>query len=91
MIHTRRFLAALVASCCALLAFASLAAAQERLYGADGAQGNPSNLYLLDPASGAVAQTLGPIGFAVTGLAVDPSPGTLYGARGGAMQRIRPG
>jgi Ca2+-binding RTX toxin-like protein len=76
--RTRRFLAALVASCCALLAFASVASAQERLYGATGGP-TPSNLYLLDPASGAVLQTVGPIGFAVTGLAVDPSTGTLYG------------
>jgi hypothetical protein len=81
---TRRFLAALFASGCALLAFASFASAQERLYGADGAGGNPStNLYLLDPASGAVLQTVGPIGFGVTGLAVDPSTGTLYGVTGG--------
>jgi Ca2+-binding RTX toxin-like protein len=76
--RTRRFFAALVASCCALLAFASFASAQERLYGATGGP-DPSNLYLLDPASGAVLQTVGPIGFSVTGLAVDPSTGTLYG------------
>jgi hypothetical protein len=87
---TRRFLAALVASCCALLAFASFASAQT-LYGADGAGGNPStNLYLLDPASGAVLQTVGPIGFGVTGLAVDPSTGTLYGVTG-ARDATNPG
>ena len=79
MIDTRRFLAALVACCCALLAFASVASAQERLYGATGGP-TASNLYLLNPASGAVAQTLGPIGFAVTGLAIDPSTRTLYGS-----------
>jgi hypothetical protein len=76
--RTRRFFAALVASCCALLAFASVASAQERLYGATGGP-TPSNLSLLDPASGAVLQTVGPIGFAITGLAVDPSTRTLYG------------
>jgi Ca2+-binding RTX toxin-like protein len=83
VIHTHRFLAALVASCSALLAFASFASAQEVLYGADGAQGNPStNLYRLDPATGAVLQTVGPIGFPITGLAVDPTTRTLYGSTG---------
>jgi Ca2+-binding RTX toxin-like protein len=78
VIRTRRFFAALVASCCALLAFASFASGQERLYGATGGP-DPSNLYLLDPPSAAVLQTVGPIGFSVTGLAVDPSTRTLYG------------
>jgi hypothetical protein len=82
MNRTVRFLAALVASCCALLAFASLSSAQQVLYGADGAGGDPSNLLLLDPSSGSVLQTGGPIGFAVTGLALDPSTGTLYGVTG---------
>jgi hypothetical protein len=50
------------------------------LYGADGQHGNPAtNLYILDPASGAVLQTVGPIGFAVTGMAFDPLNGVLYG------------
>jgi hypothetical protein len=80
----RRFFAALTVSCSALLALASLASAQERLYGADGAGGNPAtNLYLVNPANGAVLQTLGPVGFGVTGLAVDPATGTLYGVTGG--------
>ena len=52
------------------------------LYGADGAAGNPScNLYILDPTTGAVLQTVGPIGYAVTGLAFAPD-GTLYGSTG---------
>jgi Ca2+-binding RTX toxin-like protein len=71
-----------VASCCALLAFASFASAQERLLAADGANGSSANLYVLNPASGAVLQTIGPIGFAVTGLAIDPITGTLYGVTG---------
>jgi hypothetical protein len=54
------------------------------LYGADGAGGNPSNLYTLDPATGAVVSTVGPIGFAVTGLAVHPTTGILYGTTGNA-------
>jgi hypothetical protein len=82
MTRTTRFLAALLASCCALLAFAALGSAQERLYAADGAQANPSRLYALDPASGAVLQTIGPIGFSVSGLAEDPSTGILYGSTG---------
>ena len=53
-------------------AWAMLAApvSAEILYGADGAQGHSSNLYTLNPASGAVVSTVGAIGFAVTGLAV---------------------
>jgi Ca2+-binding RTX toxin-like protein len=78
----RRFLAALVATYCAALASASIASAQELLFGADGAQGNPSNLYRLDPGSGAVLQNVGPIGFPITGLAEDPSTGILYGSTG---------
>jgi hypothetical protein len=80
MSRTLRFFAALAASCCSLLAFASLSSAQQILYGANGGSANPStNLFLLDPSSGAVLQTGGPIGFPVTGLALDPSTGTLYG------------
>ena len=81
---TRRlhFLAALVASCCALLAFASLGSAQSLFYGADGAGNNPSNLFILNPSNGGVVRTVGPIGFGVTGLAIDPTTGTLYGATG---------
>ena len=50
------------------------------LYGADGAQGNPSSLRILNPATGALVSTVGPIGFAVTGLAVHPTTGVLYGS-----------
>jgi hypothetical protein len=63
-----------------VLAFASTASAREVLLGADGARGIPSNLYILDPSNGSVIQNLGPIGFAVTGLAEDPATGTLYGS-----------
>jgi len=80
VISARRCLVALVACGCVPLAFAATASAQEVLYGADGAGGNPSSLYILDPGSGAVVENIGPIGFAVTGLAVDPSDGTLYGS-----------
>jgi Ca2+-binding RTX toxin-like protein len=48
------------------------------LYGATGGENN-SNLYLIDTTTGATT-TLGPIGYAVTGLAVDPNTGILYGS-----------
>ena len=59
-------------------------ASGETLYGADGAQGNPSNLYTLDPTSGAVLSTVGAIGFAVTGLAIHPGTRVMYGATANA-------
>ncbi|HEV8259273.1 MAG TPA: hypothetical protein VGQ19_00780 [Burkholderiales bacterium] len=55
-----------------------------RLLGADGAGGNLANLYVLNSATGAVASTIGPIGFAVTGMAVHPTTKVLYGVTGGA-------
>src|SRR5262245_55839165 len=68
----------------ALLAWAIAApvSAAETLYGADGAQGNPSNLLILDPRNGALICTIGPIGFGVTGLAVHPITGVLFGSTG---------
>jgi hypothetical protein len=61
------------------------------LYGADGAGGNAStNLYVLDPTTGAIVTTVGPIGFAVTGLAVHPTTGILYGTTGNASP-VEPG
>jgi hypothetical protein len=66
-----------------VLALGLLACPQGRadfLVGADGQNGNPTtNLYLLDPATGARVATLGPIGFAVASLAFDPLTGVLYG------------
>lgn len=50
------------------------------LYGADGAGNNPSNLYVLNPFTGTVISTVGAIGPAITGLAVHPTTGVLYGA-----------
>jgi predicted RNA methylase len=49
------------------------------LYAVDGAQG-PSTLYSLDPTTGEILDTIGPIGFNnVKGLDVDPTTGILYG------------
>jgi hypothetical protein len=82
----RRCLGILTVTGCALLAVATAASAREVLYGA-GAQGDggsPSTLYILDPSSGSALQSIGPIGFSVTGLAVDPADGTLYGSTGRA-------
>lgn len=54
----------------------------QTLYGANGAQGNISHLHILDPADGSVIEIVGSIGFAVTGLAIDPTTGVLYGSTG---------
>jgi hypothetical protein len=50
------------------------------IYAADGQAGNPAtNLYVINTANGSVVTTVGPIGFAVTGMAFDPATGVLYG------------
>jgi len=54
---------------------ASTRADTATLYGATRFFG--SNLYILDPATGAVIQNVGPIGFGVTGLAFDPTDGAF--------------
>jgi Ca2+-binding RTX toxin-like protein len=48
------------------------------LFGATGGSVN-SNLYMIDTATGATT-SIGAIGFAVTGLAIDPISGTLFGS-----------
>jgi hypothetical protein len=50
-----------------------------KLYAALGASNSVSDLYEVDPFSGTMT-SIGPIGFAVTGLAFDPTSGILYGA-----------
>jgi len=54
------------------------------LYAAAGAQGKPSDLLILNPDDGSVRCRVGPIGFGVTGLAVNPLTGVLYGTTGNA-------
>lgn len=54
------------------------------LYGADGGQGNSADLYQLDPADGSVVENIGPTGFSVRGMAMDPTTGILYGTTSGA-------
>jgi hypothetical protein len=62
----------------AFLACAAPHADAITLYGATGGS-TASNLYVIDQATGA-ATVVGPIGFAVTGLAFNPLTGVLYGA-----------
>ncbi len=67
----------------AVLAGAGPADAAAILYGADGAGGNPNTaLTILDPTTGGSVSTVGPIGFAVTGMAFHPTTGVLYGTTG---------
>jgi hypothetical protein len=47
------------------------------LYAADGSGGHLSSLVVLNPNTGAVTSVVGPIGFAVTGLAIHPLTGLL--------------
>jgi hypothetical protein len=79
--RVRRYLIVLFASACGLLACAGSASA-ELLYGANGAGNRPADLLILDPSTGGVLRTVGPIGYGVTGLAIDPTTGTLYGVTG---------
>ncbi len=66
------------------------AAWAQTLYGADGAGGNLSQLLILDPLTGDVVEIIGPIGFAVTGLAFHPITGDLYGTTGGKSSLVHP-
>jgi hypothetical protein len=78
---TARF--ATLLACLALVPAGSAAAqTADTLYGSDGAGGNDGDLVTLDRATGAVIQTIGPVGFSITGLAIDPSNGTMYGSTG---------
>lgn len=63
---------------------------QEVLYGANGGGGQLSQLLILDPDTGSVLESIGDIGYAVTGLAVDPVTGELFGSTGGS-DPSRPG
>jgi hypothetical protein len=75
-----------VAAAAALLALPAVAAAlpQPTLLGTTGGAGSsskqapPANLYRIDPATGS-ATSIGNTGFAITGLAQDPTTGILYG------------
>lgn len=49
------------------------------LYGAEGSSKTTSDLYTIDPVTVALT-SVGPIGFALTGMAFRPSDGVLFGA-----------
>jgi hypothetical protein len=53
--------------------------ASDALYAAKGSSATTSDLYTLDPATG-IATSIGPTGYALTGLALRPSDGVLFGA-----------
>jgi len=57
----------------------SRAQAEPILYGGIGGATTVSDLLVLDPASGALLDSVGSTGFGITGLAVHPLDGELYG------------
>ncbi len=61
-----------------MLGLAGAALAQSVLYGAIATTATTSNLLIINPANGALVSTVGPIGYAVSGLAVHPATGVLY-------------
>jgi hypothetical protein len=67
--------------------FAAEPAHAQTLYGAT-ASGGPGRLYVLDPATGAQVQDVGPLNdaagtnYPITGLAFHPTTGVLYGSTG---------
>jgi hypothetical protein len=69
----------------AVLPSAALALPAPTLFVATGGTGNssvtapPSPLYKIDPGNGATLATVGNTGYAITGLAQDPTSGILYG------------
>ena len=69
-----KLLTSLLAAAGALLVAPALAAT---LYGTTGAGGDPSILVQLDPATGALISTIGPVGYQVNGMA-SGRDGTLY-------------
>src|SRR6266508_4362857 len=60
------------------------------LYGSTSA-GAPGELYILDPATGAIVRDVGPlndslaVNYPITGLAFHPASGVLYGSTGNAI------
>lgn len=53
------------------------------LFASDGAGGNSAaRLYALNPATGATVTNVGAIGYSVTGMAVQPGTGQIYGVTG---------
>jgi hypothetical protein len=67
--------------CLGLAAFAGDAAA-DRLFATTGQGSTLSTLVELDPATGAVIQTIGPVGYVVNGMTWDPTTNTLFAGTG---------
>lgn len=74
--------------CCGLAVFVSAVEVDAAtLYGAT-ASGGPGELYIIDPATGALVQDIGPtsdalgVNYPITGLAFHPVTGVLYGSTG---------
>jgi hypothetical protein len=88
MVGSRKWLLGL-----GLLAGAGVAQAQA-LY-ASSAAGGPGELYILNPANGALVQDLGPLNdatganYGITGLAFHPTTGVLYGSSANANAATR--
>ena len=72
--------AARLAASLTLLGFVLQVQATPTLYVADGSRSPTENLYIMDPTTGLITQTIGPIGFRLTGMAFDPTTGILYGS-----------
>jgi hypothetical protein len=82
----RRFFVAIGVAALAATGLAGVPTAEaatggtEVFYAALATNSTTSDLLLIDADTGALTNTIGPIGFAVTGLAVHPQTGVLYGS-----------
>ena len=79
----KRIARLLAATAALTLAGAVSAQAAQVLYSADGTRSKRSDLLVLDQGTGNIAERVGPNGFSLTGLAQDPTTGTLYGVTSG--------
>jgi len=81
MIPRPRFVCGVLVAFAALVLGTAGAPAQEgpTLFGGIGGQDTVSDLLVLDPATGAVVDSAGSTGFGITGLAIHPLDGELYG------------
>jgi hypothetical protein len=58
------------------------AMAADIVYVTDGSGGSIASLHRIDPATGAIIQTVGSLGVSVTAIAFDPTTGILWGSEG---------
>lgn len=86
--NRRAVLSCLLAATCACASLGLTTQADAATLYAASAAGATGNLYLLNPNTGAVIQTIGPTNdvtgqnYPITGLAVHPTTGVLYGSTG---------